>query len=228
VSTLPMDLRNTALIAGAAMAISTLWSFGNLFLSAMTTGRDPLVFSLGLVPLFLLGVPLPVFLLLLYRAGVLLTVSSKLRSVALVLAVIRCVDFVVSGMSDWLHGIHSNQSPVHAALSDAIDLTAMFTFILFLFALSRQSGAAEESPAVGSGKVKNAAMVAVCARGLDLIMVVGVGVMMYPMEKRLHLNSGFTSPQAIARNALFALPGVIAPLIVYVSLRTATFSKSEG
>ncbi len=62
--------------------------------------------------------------------------------------------------------------------------------------------------------MKNAARIAACAGGLVLIVVIG--------------SQRFASPLRIAANASFALPGVIAPLIVYVSLRTATLSKNEG
>jgi hypothetical protein len=178
-----------------------------------------------------------VFLLLLYRAEIGLTVSRNMRYLAQALVVIRGVSLAGSVVSDWRQGVHLNwanvqlhlhgvwlwffQSPARTLISDAIELSSMLAFILFLIAVSCQVGVARGADTRRTQQVKTAALVAVCARGFHLIMVVGSGVMMYSMQQRGVVHHSVTSVPTIVRNAFFALPGMIAPLIVYVSIGTS-------
>jgi ABC-type Fe3+ transport system permease subunit len=84
--------------------------------------------------------------------------------------------------------------------------------MLFLFALSRQSGATpNEMDAREWRRVRSAAIIAAGASALDLV----VGT----VERIVY--SGFAHPQKFIYDVVFSLPWMIAPLIVYVSLRSA-------
>jgi hypothetical protein len=235
VNTLLNDLRKTALIAGTAMALSSLWSFfDKLLFAAVGPATSSVEMAITAVILLPLDLCLPVFLLVVYRSGISPVVSRNLRNLALGLALIRGARLAVFGWNAWSHGInpasgHINlagdgfggwfyQSLTRALISDALELASILAFIPFLVALSRQTGTPEPRPACESRLVRKTALIAASVRGLVIIGGIGGGIMMYSMQQRgvVHNIARVTS---IARNALFALPGLIAPLIVYASIR---------
>ena len=99
------DFRKTALIAGIAIAASALCNFfRQLLIIPNSTSRLVAITALSLIFLFV-ELPLPVFLLLLYRTGIRPTLSSNLALMATTLAVFRGAAFLFSIREVWRAGI---------------------------------------------------------------------------------------------------------------------------
>jgi hypothetical protein len=228
------DLRKTALIAGVAMAVAPLWGFGHFLTMAVVRGTISLPSIAAVVFSFLvLDAPLPVFLLMFYRSGITLLVSKPLRNRALVLALIRGLDLAFTGLREWRErggsghvalpsasrGAAFYESPTGSVVSDAITLFSMLAFLLFLIALSRQVRGGRDFEAGRTRLVKGAALIAAGSRVLYLVAEFMVGMWIYSMQRRGVVHDA-TSAQVILRTALFALPGLAAPLIIYASIGT--------
>jgi hypothetical protein len=98
--------------------------------------------------------------------------------------------------------------------------------MLFLVALSRQVGGGRDFEEGRTRLVRRAALIAAGSRVVFLVMEVAAQIWIYSM----HLAHNATSVQGMLRTALFALPGLAAPLIVYVSIgraRAAGIAEAE-
>jgi hypothetical protein len=229
------DLRKTALIAGVAMAVAALWSFFGQFLlmeDVRGTTSVPSIVTIAF-SFLLLEAPLPVFLLMFYRSGITPSVSKQLRNRALALALIRGLNLVFVGLDQWRErgnpgrvalpsGSHwgwFNESWIRWAVSGAVTLFSVLAFMLFLIALSRQISGGRDFEWGRARLVKRAALIAAGSRAMYLVMECAAGMWMYSMQ-RSGVVHDVTSVPAILRSALFALPGLAAPLIIYVSIGT--------
>ncbi len=217
VVTLLNDLRKMALIAGVAMAVAALWSFGQLVMMAVVRGGMSLPQSAAVALSFLLlEAPLPVFLLIFSRSGITPSVSRRLRNRVLVLALISGLDLVFTGLREWRG--RGSGSLIESAVSGAITLLSIVAFMLFLIALSRQTGGGRDFEEGRRRLVRTAALIAAGSRAGFLLMEFAAQVWIYSM----HLAHNVTSVQGMLRTALFALPGLAAPLIVYVCIGPAS------
>jgi len=241
VVTLLNDLRKMALIAGIAMAVAPLWGFSQFLTMAVVRGTISLPSIAAVVFSFLvLDAPLPVFLLIFYRSGIALLVSKQLRNRTLVLALIRGLNLVFTGLREWRErgnsahialpaggrGTAFYESPTGSVVSDAITLFSMLTFLLFLIALSRQVLGGRVFEEGRARLVKGAALIAAGSRVLYLVAEFMVGMWIYSMQRRGVVHNATSAP-AMLRTALFALPGLAAPLIVYFSIGRASGGTSR-
>ncbi len=228
VVTLLNDLRRTALIAGIAMAAAALWGVFSQFLVIVSLRGNFSLLSINLAvfSFLLLDVPLPVFLLILYRSGITPSVSKQLRNRALVSGFIKGLDIVYSGLHAWRQprdpgGVGlSTGSHLSALTSEAIGMLSMVAFALFLLALSRQERGGRDFEPRPMRLVKRAALIAAGSRALYLVLEFLATLWVYSMQRRGVVHNVTSAPMML-RAALFALPGLAAPLIVYVSIGTS-------
>lgn len=177
------------------------------------------------------GVPFFLLLLLISRPWTLLFLSEKQRYLDWTLVLIRSAGFIVSIAEIWRKGLHGaanrisesgnfwlslSQSSTRFLISDVFALLSGFGFLLFLVALAQQV-----KPPLGFGEgrprmIRNLALFATMMSGLALILV---ATSQYEM---MHYRGRLTNPPnavSIMRSALFGLPGLLAPLIVWSSVR---------
>ena len=232
------------------MTVSVLWDFFGQVLFAAVGLQAPF-FSVLFVAFYLLlmDAPLPVFLLILSRTGIVPAISANLRKLTLVLVMIEAVRIGVFVLTRWRRSTPTHahwpgdslwlrfyQSTAWSLISDTVVLASMIAALLFLLALSRETGPARGQEPDSSRLVRRAAISTVVVRAITLLMVIGGGAMMYEFQRRGLARANITSASGIVRNALFEIPGLIAPWIVYVSVRTETqpaavqptFSIPEG
>jgi hypothetical protein len=231
------DLRKTALIAGIAMAASSVWSLaGQVVWQAVRPGLispEGIAVTLAILPFDLC---LPALLLMLYRSGAEPVLSSNFRNLAFALALIRGLRLAVFAWTTWSQGLHPNAgisaggfylSSSNVIISDTLELASIAGFILFLVALSRQTGVAESRNFRGLELVKKLALVAAAVGTMSLVAVIVAGVWMHSMQQRGIVHSS-TTVASIARGALFSLPALIAPLMIYAGIRRVPVTVPEG
>jgi len=217
------DFRKTALIAGIAIAASALWSFFRQLLIGPHGSTSHFVLIL------LLELPLPVFLVLLYRAGTTPVLSRNLKLVAAALAAIRGAA-VLFAVRDVLRAVILPIAS-HAALpawnpslliSDAAGVVSGLAFLFFLVALARQRGPSRIAGKRASRQVRNAALIAIFARAL-LIIILLISFQVYTHEVRTYGQAGMAAPSVLSelRSMLFALPGLIAPWIILAGVKVS-------
>ena len=227
------DFRKTALIAGIAMAVSDLWSFFRqlLILPHRSTSDFVDIIAISLV-LLLLELPLPVFLVLLYRMGITPALSRNLRFVAAALVAIRGAAFLFRIRDAWRAGIlpdvsrvalraGSHLSAATFVISDAASFGSGLAFVFFLVALGCQSGPSQNAGKRASRQVRNAALIAISARALSIIILL-ISFQVYAHAVRSYGPAGTAAPSVFSelRRLLFELPGMIAPMIILAGVST--------
>lgn len=225
------DLRKTALFAGIALAVTDLWnSFGLLALAFALPRTSPgLIATAVLMPLP--DLPFVLLLLLLSRPGTLLAVSEKQQYVAWALAVIRAVSFVLSGVGTWRLALRGGPNPTPGAgnipfwasqssagnlISDALSALSGIAVIVFLAALARQVWPPRESAEARPRLIRNIALLAVITRAFVLAAVLITQLVM--ATYRIQTGSPPGALSAL-RLVIFGLPGLLAPMIIYSSVR---------
>jgi hypothetical protein len=229
------DFRKTALIAGIAIAVSVLWSFFLQVLVGPHGSTSDLVGSIAIsLVLLLFELPLPVFLVLLYRTGITPALSRNLRFVAVALVAIRTSAVLFDIGRVWRAGIlpvASNAvspawsqswfflSPANhwwtatLMISNVVNVASRLAFIFFLVAIACQVAPSQNADKRASRQVRNAALVAIFTGALSIILLIIFQV--YAHAVRTYGQAGAA---ATLRSLLFALPGLIAPLIILVGI----------
>ncbi len=227
----PTDLRKAALSAFVAGTVHMICSSLHLVLSTIALGQEPWLAEFTLVPTVVISLPGLVLLFLLYRTGVKLGISSRLRGLAFVLVFVEGAEAVNSVRIDWIQGLHLHaanrmtdlglahfyQSGGYSGVLDAIEICSILAGVLFLFALSRQTGPPQTENAGKLHLVRKAAMVTLCARSLRLLLIVLFAVSVYSLRSHGLMRQSSTSPSSLLMRIVFALPGLLAAWIVYRS-----------
>ncbi len=240
------------------MAVSDLWSFFRqlLILPHRSTSDFVDIIAISLV-LLLLELPLPVFLVLLYRTGITPALSRNLRFVAAALVAIRGAAFLFRIRDAWRAGILPVAS--HAALTEVrsqswlwfflspashwwttmlvisrtLNFGSRLAFVFFLVALACQRGPSRNVDKHASRQVRNAALAAIFAQTLSIIILL-ISFQVFAHAVRTYGPAGTAVPGVLSdlRSLLFALPALIAPLIILVGVTRkalrASVSNVEG
>jgi hypothetical protein len=224
------DLRKTALIAGVTPAVSALWSSFVTLMVDFALHRMPQGLLLATVTL-LPGLPLVALLLLLGGTRTVLLLSKRQRYLTMALAVVSFAGTAVSALDWWRHGLNENasraslraisfwlwfaQSPARLLISDALALVSAVAFALFIVALSRQAGVGQDADGPPLPRIRTAALVATMTGGLFLVLSIAS---QYSLMGRF---GNAPNGLSILRTAIFRLPGLIVPWIVYATVRSA-------
>lgn len=224
-------MRKTALFAGIALALTDLWNSFGLLTLAFALPRTPpgLIATAVLMPLP--DLPFILLLLLLSRPGTLLALSEKQRYVAWALAAIRAVSFVLSGVGMWrltLRGgpnpmagaehvrFWASQSSVGNLISNALAALSGIAVIVFLAAFARQVWPPREFAEERPRLIRNVALLAVITRAFVLTAALIAQLVM--ASYRIQTGSPPGALSAL-RLVIFGLPGLLAPMIIYSSVR---------
>lgn len=225
------DLRKAALFAGIALAVADLWNSFGLLMIAFALPRTPpgLVATAVLMPLPV--VPFILLLLLLSRPGTLLALSEKQRYLASALAAIRAVSFVLSGVGTWRLALRGGSNPMPGAgnvrfwalqssagnlISDGLSALSGIAAIVFLVALARQVLPPREFAEGRPRLIRNVALLAVITRAFVLTAVLIMQLVMAGYRIQTGSAPGALSALLVV---LFGLPGLLAPMIIYSSVR---------
>jgi hypothetical protein len=220
-----IEFRRAARTACIAIAVAALWnSFAQLTV-ALGLPRVPWGLIAASTATLLFDLPLFYLLLLLSRGEATPVLSKRQQGLVRILAGIRILA-AVEGLH-WRMGSNRvpsgnfwlwfSQSSVRFVISEVVSVLWAMAFVVFLFALARQTGpvaAVGEHPRL----VRNVALTAAIVGGLVVILSVGVGFEMMALGG----TAGDRVREfAMLRSALFALPGTFVPWIVRASVRTS-------
>jgi hypothetical protein len=223
--------------------MSELWSFFRELLIGPHNSTSELVAITALNLIFVLvELPLPVLLVLLYRTGTRPALSRNLRLMAATLVVIRGAAFLFGIRDVWRAGIPPDVSRVASLagsqswffvspashwwtatllISNVVSFASGLAFIFFLVALACQRGPSQNADKLASRQVRNAALAAIIARAF-LIFVLLISFQVYAHAMRIYGPPETAAPGVLfdLRRLLFELPGLIAPLIILVSIKS--------
>jgi hypothetical protein len=238
------DFRKTALIAGIAIAVSALWSFFRFLLTGPHTSTSDFAGSITVfLVILLLELPLPVFLVLLYRTGIRPELSRNLRFVAAALVAVRCAAILFEVRDQWNAAILPVASHVASpggtqswfflspashwwssllVISNVVNFGSRLAFVFFLVALARQNGPSQNADKHASSQVRNAALAAIFVGALSIVALL-ISFQVLAHAVRTYGAAGMTAPGMLSdlRRLLFALPSLIAPLIILVGVKVS-------
>jgi len=235
-----MPLRRAALLVTIALAVSALWSgLSELVFGLMFPERLGVWIVTAFITL-LLDAPLIVMFALLWRQETAFALSKRQRYLLWVLALISASSLVTTVGAWWQRKPDPNAERLaqhfsrlflvarSPSIADGFAVLSGVTFVIFLIALSRHDRRdrnAADQPDEHPRLIRRAALAATLTGGLGMVLGVAAQLAVLMVHAQ---STDPPSPLTILRGALSRLPVLIAPWIIYVSVRGLSPTAESG